>query len=159
MKLLALDQASRISGYAIFDGEKLVDFGKIELEDEEIGPRLVVLRNQILKLIQDNDIEVVAFEDIQMQTSIGSNVQTFKVLANVYGIILELLEEIKMKYYIVPSVKWKSTLNIKGKKRPEQKQNAQNYVVETYDVKPTQDECDAICIGAHIIQTELKTAW
>ena len=48
---------------------------------------------------------------------------------------------------------WKSTLGIKGKTRPEQKQNAQKWVIATYGVKPTQDECDAICIGAHKIRS------
>ena len=48
---------------------------------------------------------------------------------------------------------WKSTLNIKGIKRTEQKQNAQKYVLNEYNIKATQDECDAICIGSHYIQT------
>jgi hypothetical protein len=37
-----------------------------------------------------------------MQNSVN-NVQTFKVLAEVYGVILELLQEKKMKYTIVSS--------------------------------------------------------
>ena len=102
-RLLALDQASVITGYAIFEDEKLLKYGKIELKDEEIGPRLVNLRNQIQTLIKDNSITYVAFEDIQMQASVGNNVKTFKVLANVYGIILELCEELKLKYDIVSS--------------------------------------------------------
>ena len=102
-RLLALDQASVITGYAIFEDEKLLKYGKIELKDEEIGPRLVNLRNQIQTLIKDNNITYVAFEDIQMQASVGNNVKTFKVLANVYGVILELCEELKLKYDIVSS--------------------------------------------------------
>lgn len=102
-KLLALDQASVITGYAVFDNEKLLSYGKIELKDEEIGPRLVVLREKIKTLIEENKITYVAFEDIQLQSSVGNNVKTFKVLANVYGIILELCEELKLKYEIVSS--------------------------------------------------------
>lgn len=102
-RLLALDQASVITGYAIFEDEKLLKYGKIELKDDEIGPRLVDLRNQIQTLIKDNSITYVAFEDIQMQASVGNNVKTFKVLANVYGVILELCEELKLKYDIVSS--------------------------------------------------------
>jgi hypothetical protein len=44
---------------------------------------------------------------------------------------------------------WKSTLGIKGRTRPEQKRNAQEFIQKTYNIKPTQDECDAICIGCH----------
>ena len=151
-KLLALDQASVITGYAIFDNEKLLSYGKIELKDEEIGPRLVVLREKIKTLIEENEITYVAFEDIQLQSSVGNNVKTFKVLANVYGIILELCEELKLKYEIVSSNTWKSTLKIKGKGRAEQKRAAQAFVQETYGVKCTQDEADAICIGSHMVK-------
>ena len=150
--LLALDQASIITGYAIFQNGKLAHYGKIELKDEEIGPRLVTLRNEIIKLINAYDIDYVAFEDIQMQASVGNNVKTFKVLANVYGVILELCEELKLKYEIVSSNTWKSTLKIKGKGRAEQKRAAQAFVQEVYGVKPTQDEADAICIGSHMIK-------
>lgn len=103
MKLLSLDQASRITGYAIFEDSKLIAYGKIELEDEDVGLRLVVLRNKVKELIDNYNIDFVAFEDIQMQTSVGSNVKTFKVLANVFGVILELVTELKIKYDIVSS--------------------------------------------------------
>ena len=96
--LLALDQASIITGYAVFQDGKLAKYGKLELKEEEIGPRLVTLRNEIKRLNSENNIDYVAFEDIQMQSSVGNNVKTFKVLANVYGVILELCEELKLKY-------------------------------------------------------------
>ncbi len=152
MKLLALDQASVVSGYAIFDDGKLIKHGKIDLHNEELGPRLVILRQSIQFLINENQIDYVAFEDIQMQSSVGNNVKTFKVLANVFGVILELCEELHVKYEIVSSNTWKSTLKIKGRGRAEQKRNAQNFVAETYGVHCTQDEADAICIGSHIIK-------
>lgn len=154
MNLLALDQASRVSGWAVFKDGHLEQFGKIELKDEDIGARLVVLRQEVKRIIDIYEINEVAFEDIQLQSSVGSNVLTFKVLASVYGNILEMLTEMGINYTIVPSVKWKSTLGIKGKKRVEQKTNAQNYVIETFGVKPTQDECDAICIGVHALLRE-----
>lgn len=103
MKILSLDQASKITGYAVFDDDKLVKYGKIDLRDEEVGPRLVQLRQSIKFLISENQIDYIAFEDIQMQTSVGNNVKTFKVLANVFGVILELCEELHVKYEIVSS--------------------------------------------------------
>lgn len=44
---------------------------------------------------------------------------------------------------------WKSKLGIKGVRRDEQKRNAQAYVQNTYGKKVSQDESDAICIGAY----------
>ena len=151
MRLLALDQSSRITGYAIFEDNNLVDYGKFELKTDDVGERLVAYRKHIEKLIIDNQIEEVAFEDIQMQSQIN-NVQTFKVLAEIFGVTQEYLAEQGHSYKIVSSNTWKSALSIKGKKRDEQKKNAHLYVLNTYNKKVTQDEADAICIGASIIK-------
>ena len=150
-RLLALDQSSRISGYAIFVDENLIAHGSINLTEEDVGQRLVLIRKEVTKLIHKYDINEIAFEDIQMQASVGNNVQTFKILAEVFGVILMLCTELKINYTIVSSNTWKSTLKIKGKKRSEQKQDAQRYVLEHYGIKAIQDTVDAICIGAHMI--------
>ena len=160
MKILALDQASMITGWSVFDDEKLVAYGKLEMpKGSSVGGRLVIIRNGVKTLIDEYQITYVGFEDIQMQTSVGNNVQTFKVLANVFGVILELCEELHMPYSVVSSVTWKSTFAIKGRQRAEQKRNAQLYVENTYHVQATQDECDAICIGAHIVKKNAGFNW
>lgn len=89
----------------------------------------------------------VLFEDIQMQGSIN-NVMTYRILAEILGITQELMVEIKMPYEIISSNTWKSKLDIKGKARTEQKRNASKWVLDTYGKKVTQDEADAICLGA-----------
>lgn len=156
--LLALDQASQTTGYAIFKDGKLFTYGKFSFDDD-IAERLVKIRKKVLSLIEEYQIEEVAFEDIQMQNNVMNNVQTFKVLSEVFGVILETLKEINIQYTIVSSNTWKSTLKIKGKSRAEQKRAAQQYVVDTYEVKPTQDEADAICIGTHIVKTNSGFDW
>ena len=150
--LLAIDQASVTSGYAVFKDGNLVDYGQFTFNDDVIAERLVKIRAKVLELIAEHDIDEVAFEDIQMQGNVANNVQTFKVLSEVFGVISEVLQEKKMKYTVVMSGTWKSTLGIKGRTRPEQKRNAQEYVLQTYNVKAIQDVCDAICIGAHVLK-------
>jgi hypothetical protein len=46
--LLALDQSSRTTGYAIYVDGKLNNYGKFTLEDEDIGLRLVKFRDKII---------------------------------------------------------------------------------------------------------------
>ena len=152
-RLLALDQASKLSGWAYFQNGELKDWGKIRTEQEEIGKRLVTIRQELVNLIEKYQINQIAFEDIQLQTSVGNNVKTFKVLANVYGVVLELAQELNIPYTIVSSNTWKSTLKIEGKTRNIQKKNAQAFVFNTYGVKATQDESDAICIGTHMTKS------
>lgn len=150
MKLLALDQASRVCGWAIFDNQDLIDSGTFTLKSDDVGERLVQYRQYLSNLTDKYEIDEVAFEDIQMQGQVN-NVQTFKVLAEVFGVTQEYLAEQNYFYHIVSSNTWKSKLQIKGRTRPEQKKNAQAYVLEHYNKKVSQDEADAICIGASIV--------
>lgn len=153
-KLLSFDQASKISGYAFFDGDKLIEYGKFSLEDDNVESRLVDFREKVKELIEKYQPDEVVFEDIQEQ----NNIQTFKVLAEIYGIMSELLTSLKVPHSTLLASSWKSTLKIKGRNRSEQKRNAAQYVLNTYGVKPTQDEADAICIGTCYIKRN-ACAW
>ena len=153
MRLLALDQSSNVSGWAIFDDDNLEQYGKIDVSKYyDLGERLHILRQKVEHMIDDEHIDVVMLEDIYMDGQRVNNVQTFKVLAEVFGVLYELCVEMKVPVDAVLAGTWKSTLGIKGKTRPEQKRAAQEWVVKTYGKKPTQDECDAICIGAHTVR-------
>ena len=148
--ILALDQASRVTGWSIFIDGELKDWGHLTTGQEEIGERLLDIRNFIINTVQKWNIDTIAFEDIQLQSSVGNNVKTFKTLANVWGVVLMTAVELQKKYAIVPSSTWKSYLQIKGRSRPDQKKNAQAFVENTYGIKATQDECDSICIGCYV---------
>lgn len=148
MKILALDQASQTTGWSVWDGPKLISHGKFTVAQPHMGDRLAAIRNHVQKLIDTYSPEKIIFEDIQLQTKTVGNVHTYRVLAEVIGMLETFLTDCKIPYEIMSSSTWKSVLSIKGKDRAEQKRNAQKWVVDTYSIKPTQDECDAICIGA-----------
>ena len=103
------------------------------------------------------DIDEVVFEDIQLQEMNGSRevgLKTFKILAEVFGVVHELLTELQMDYTIVPPIVWKATFKIAGKGRAKEKKMAQEYVFNTYGIRCTEDEADATCIGAHVIKKQ-----
>lgn len=157
-RLLALDQASKVTGWAIFEDGELKSYGKISLDDPNTDIRLVQLRQSIQTLVADYNIDEVIFEDIQQQNNVANNVQTFKVLAEVYGVVSELLQELQIPHSTVLAASWKSTLGIKGRTRAEQKKNAQLYVEQNYGIHVIQDIADAVCIGTHHIKKN-KCAW
>jgi Holliday junction resolvasome RuvABC endonuclease subunit len=156
-KLLALDQSSRITGWAVFDGDKLVAHGKISVDDPDIGERLYKIKTEVMELIDKYEITEIVFEDIQLQTNVVQNVRTFKVLAEVFGVLYETFTELEIPNEAVLAASWKSTLGIRGADRATQKRNAAEYVANTYNIKATQDECDAICIGTHYIKINPET--
>lgn len=155
MRVLALDQSSKTTGYAIFNNEELIEYGHFTFEDNDLGQRLVKIKHKIIELLAEKGINKLIFEDIQLQ---NGNVATHKILGEVLGVIHVLAAEMKMPYEIVPPVTWRSTCQIKGRTRAIQKKNAQEYVLKKYGVSATEDESDAICIGEHGI-TKKEFDW
>ena len=156
MTILALDQSSITSGYSIFCDNQLIESGTFTFNSTILSKRLLKIRGQIKQLINSYCIEYVILEDIQLETKVPNNVKTYKALAEVIGVITELLEELKIKYELVAPSSWRSQLNIKGNKRNEQKKNAQNYVLKVYKKDVSEDESDAICIGAYYINKNMS---
>ena len=66
--LLALDQASLTSGFAVFKDGELFDHGKFTFDDDDIAERLVKIRKKVIELIEKYDAAFIAYTD-----SINSN--------------------------------------------------------------------------------------
>jgi Holliday junction resolvasome RuvABC endonuclease subunit len=153
--ILALDQATANTGWALFKDGKLEDYGVARtdgFEEQKINAmrNWLVKKIQELKLIPEAKITVI-LEDIQLQRN---DVKTFKVLAHLQGVLINVIYREDVKMFIYYSSEWKSSCGIKGKDRTTQKNNAQKFIQETYGVKPIQDTCDAICLGIHHIKQE-----
>lgn len=146
--ILAFDQASRTSGYSVFQGQELIAHGTFSFTDDNIGIRLVKIRNKVLELINQFHPDKVIYEDIQLQQN-TNNVSTYKVLAEVFGVIHELATELKIDNEACLSGTWRKGLGIVGRQRAEQKKNAQRWVKDHYGLKVSEDNADAICIGAY----------
>lgn len=153
--LLALDQSSYTTGYAVFKNDEPVMISHFTALGDDLGKRLEYIRNKIIELVNQYDIDEVVFEDIQLQDMSGGKevgIKTFKILAEVFGVVHELVEELDVDYTIVPPIVWKASFKIAGKGRAKEKKMAQEYVFNTYGMRCTEDEADATCIGAHVIQ-------
>ena len=155
--LLALDQSSYTTGYSVFKDGQPVAISHFTAQGDDLGKRLEQIKTNIIELIAKYDIDEVVFEDIQLQDMAGGKevgIKTFKILAEVFGVVHELLTEMEMDYTIVPPVVWKATFKIAGKGRKVEKKMAQDYVFNTYGIKCTEDEADATCIGAHVLKKQ-----
>ena len=150
--ILALDQASRTTGWSVFQENELVASGTFTYADDDFSLRLVKIRKKVIELIEQYNINKILLEDIQLQGQ-TNNVTTYKALAEVLGVLEELARELNIPHELVHSQTWKSVLDIKGRDRATQKRNAQAYVAATHGKKVSQDESDAICIGAAYIKS------
>ena len=150
MRLLALDQASRVTGVAIFDDDKLVKYGTFEIKsNQELGKRLTQFLENLDKLYAAYHFDAVAYEDIQLQMG---NVETYKRLAYIQAMILFWCEKHEKNLYCLSPSHWRKILKDKygmswGRKRVEQKQTAIDFIQEHYKKEVDSDTADAICIG------------
>lgn len=158
--ILALDQSSRVSGWAFFDAGDLVDFGHWTHEDTDFALRIHKLCQEIEEEIDVYDPEIILIENIQLQ---HGDVATFQKLAQVQGAILRLCAQKKKKYKLVYPSEWRAACDfLKGKEktREPQKKIAQQWVATTYQMKCTQDESDAICIGySEVLKADSEFDW
>lgn len=160
--LLALDQSSHTTGYAIFKDNKLIKASHFDASGSDLGDRLVDIKRKVINLIQEYEIDEVVFEDIQLQNVNGSReagIKTFKILAEVYGVLSELFSEIKMPYDVAMPIKWKAHFHIAGKGRTQEKKMSQAQVLSTYGLKCTEDEADAVCIGGYYLSLNDGFDW
>lgn len=131
--------------------------GTFTYDDDDFSLRLVKIRKRVISLIEEYNINKILLEDIQLQGQ-TNNVTTYKALAEVLGVLEELAKGRNISHELIHSQTWKSTLGIKGRDRATQKRNAQEYVVNVYNIHASQDTCDAICIGTHYIK-QTKSAF
>lgn len=151
-RIIALDNATHITGWAIFDNDKLVSYGKYTTKSSETSDRILEMGDWLTNLLQQWEPDTIILEDIQQQ----SNVSTFKVLAKLQGVLEYVSKKAKAEYYIVSPASWKSNAGVKGRSRVDQKKSAQLIVGQLYNIQATQDESDAILLGKYGIDKFLK---
>ena len=159
-RILALDQATHLTGWSIFDNGQLIKYGIFKTDKKDEIERYSIIKNWLINMINNWKPDLVGLEDIQLQDfsqqggiySKGNVVglQTFKKLAQLQGVLLETIFNNNLQYNVCSSSTWRHHCNIKGKSRIDRKRGAQLLVKKNFDVTVTEDEADAICIGKYL---------
>ena len=147
--ILAFDQSTKKTGYAVFDSGKLIKHGLIisNPSDGAIA-RMASQHRQAAAIIQDCDPDAVCLEAAQFQ----KNQAAFGTLSQMQGVYFALLFKQGTPFVIVEPSAWRSALGIGGRRRDEQKAAAIQAVKEWYGLDVSEDEAEAICIGRWCIQ-------
>ena len=155
-RVLALDQATKISGFSVFDNKKLIKYGTyIAPEEEDEIKRDYQIKQWVISMIKNWNVDYVALEGIQYQQNFG--VTTFETLARLQGILMEALYSLDMPYQICPTNTWRHYCGVKGRTRSDKKASMISLVKQWYDVTVTDDCADAIGIGKYSSENVVKT--
>lgn len=152
-RVLAFDQASGISGWAVYDDDKLINYGNHTSEGSHSTIKIANTKYWVASLIQNWNPDLVVFEDIQLQTykksetERGEAVTIFKKLAHLQGVLKNYVYENGIPYKICPPATWRNFSLVKGVSRTDRKRSAQLRVKALYDISVDQDSADAILIG------------
>lgn len=164
-RVIGLDAATSITGYSIYDDGDLVSYGTYKVDKElSAEKRINEVKKWLIAAINEWEPNFVGLEAIQLQ-QYGNNqyqVETYRVLANLQGVLIDTLFEQSIDHDLVSVNTWRNYCNVgDGKGRENKKKQAQEKVKLWYGQDCTQDEADAICIGkyfAHIIKNN-KSSW
>ena len=157
-RTIGLDQATHITGYAIFDNDELIYAGTFEATAEEEIARDVQVQNWLIQLIHNWKPDVVGLEGIQLQQFNDKmvGVTTYQTLARLQGILMATCYDLKVDYIVCPPATWRSHCGVKGRSRADKKRSMQNKIKEWFDITVSNDVADAIGIGKYISETHKK---
>lgn len=163
-RILALDAATNITGFSIFDDGELVSYGTYKTKaSENVTERINEIKHWLLAFIKEIEPDFIGIENIQLQNfKQGPQVKMYNTLARLQGVILDTAFETCIDSDLVYSTVWRQYCNVgEGTGRENKKKQAQDKVKLWYGQDCTQDEADAICIGkyfVHVLKNN-KSSW
>lgn len=166
MKILAVDQA-RHGAWAVYNYErkKLLDYGTWGFDSKNYTFEQAILHIEALlsEVIRTHDIEAVFLEDIQLR----QNVQSFKRLAQLQGVLVNLCEKTNIIYNLVAPTQWQNYCKARGRTTKEIKSKVTEidptgkksskvlslqFVRDNFEIETDNDNLsDAVCIGHYVV--------
>ena len=153
-RVLALDQATRVGGWSIYDDTTLVSYGVVINPEVNEAARIHYMKCWLINMLMNWNPDFVGLEDIYLdQEEYRIGLLTYKTLAHLQGVLREVLFEKEIKHDIIVSSTWRKHCKINGKSKSDKKRSAQLRVKELFDISVTDDAAEAICIGKYLAET------
>ena len=150
--VIALDESTVSTGYAIFKDNKLIDYGAITQKSKNVLERVNNIINEIEKLIDKYNPNDMVIENIQITMS----APTAKALMGLQFMIEMLSYQKNIKCTSIRTTHWRKVLGLSNSsrvKKEDKKREAMEYVKNKYNINEgINDITDAICIGECFIK-------
>ena len=143
---LSLDAASYVTGMSLFNrqgqmlGHKTFSIDK----KKDFFTRVDELRQEVIKIAQEQNIQCIILEDIQYQ----QNPVLFKKLAMLQGVLrYTIINELKIDLITAMADEWRAYNHIYGIKRQDQKKAAIERAKAIFQTDIPEDESESIFLG------------
>lgn len=150
MKTLALDLSTKSTGWAVFDGQELIDYGCITSASTNLIKRIHIMVSGIQEVLSKHQINKIVVEEVRPENGL-QNIKTHRALLWCQGAIAMMAyDNFKLELeYIYPS-EWRSACGIhtgSGVRRDSLKAADIAFVKKIYNITVNDDIADAIGIG------------
>lgn len=143
-RVLSLDTASKVTGWALFVNGKYKCSGTIDLhKDKNSITRVARMCSSIVELIKEHSPTDIVIEEMPSTR----NAKTTRMLSKIIGAVYYHCLVNRIPYEEASCAKWRGTLGIDKRKREEAKLASINRVKTVYSKDINDDEADAINIG------------
>ncbi len=134
MITLGLDMSTKKSGYALFDGQNLIDYGLWQIETEDWRGRVLWMSERLDNFIKTHKIDQIFIEDVPLS---NKNPMTLKMLSALQGSVLTVCKLNDIKCEFIGVSQWRSALGLftgtrNGTKREEMKKSSIEYANKTF---------------------------
>lgn len=149
MYILALDLSTKNSGYSVYNGQELVDYGCINAGSPNLFHRIDKMVDELDKILKKYTIDHVYIEEVYPE-DVHNNIQVYKALVYLQGYILHKLDDFNLKHTFFLPNEWRAKCKIhtgRGIKRETLKIKDIQFVQNQFGIKVNDDVADAIGIG------------
>jgi Holliday junction resolvasome RuvABC endonuclease subunit len=164
MKILSLDASTKSSGYAIFNEQKLENYGCITASSTDLIKRINKIITELEQILIKEKVDKIILEEVRPEQGL-QNIKTHKALMYLQAAIAFLIHErfntIEIEY-TYPN-EWRAACGIhtgRGVKRETLKSADIKFVKENFGITVNDDEADAIGIGyAYVNKLSNEINW
>jgi len=154
VNILAIDQGSSKCGWAHLNKGEVIASGVFKLKGKDRMQRYKQLLELLTDLVCDNNMDVLAIEDVFTKRSGFANPRTSKIMGETRGIIASVGLLYNLEIIDINPAELTGFLGINTRK-VDKKKATQKYVQEIIGEEPTEDQADAVLIGI-ITHNKLK---
>lgn len=144
-RILAIDQATHVSGWSIYDDGKPIRFGTFTTTKQSEVERIDEVRIWLIQMVSMWNVDFIALEGIQFEQHFG--VVVFQTLARLQGALMVTIHELEKPFEIYPVATWRKHAGVKGRTRTDKKASARFIVKQKFDITVSEDEADSLLIG------------
>lgn len=145
--IISLDESTKSTGYAIFENNKLINYGAITQNSKNVLERVNNIITEIKKMIEQYKPSEMAIENVQITMS----APTAKSLMGLQFLIELVCYRNNIKCTSIRTAHWRKVLGLSNSpkiKKEQKKLEAIKYVKDKYGIdEKINDVTDAICIG------------